>query len=65
MKSFLGLTGYYKRFIKGYANISRPLTDYLKKEGFVWNPEAIHSFQSLKLALLLAPVLALLDFDTI
>ena len=63
VRSFLGLTGYYRRFIKGYALLSKALTDLLRKDGFIWNPEAALSFHKLKSTLIIAPVLALPDFD--
>ena len=63
VRSFLGLTGHYRRFITGYATFCRPLTDLLKKNGFWWNPEAEQAFQALKTALMSALVLALPDFD--
>lgn len=63
LRSFLGLTGYYRRFIKDYAAICRPLHDLLKKNSFCWNASTQTSFEQLKEALCSSPVLALLDFQ--
>lgn len=62
LRGFLGLAGYYRRFIKSFGIISRPLTDLLKKEGFKWSPEATEAFNELKKALTQARVSTLLDF---
>jgi hypothetical protein len=64
LRSFLGLTGYYKRFIKHYGMISSPLTQLLKKGvPFLWTDQAQEAFQLLKQALLQGPVLTVPDFS--
>jgi hypothetical protein len=64
LRSFLGLSEYYRKFVKHYAIISKPLINLLKKSvPFVWTPDTETSFQTLKKALVIAPVLALPDFS--
>ena len=62
VRSFLGVTGYYRRFIPGYATIAKPLTGLTKKHAqFVWSDEHQKSFEALQKALIGKPVLKLPD----
>jgi hypothetical protein len=63
LRSFLGLTRYYRRFIKDYGVICRPLHDPLKKDSFTWTDTHTHAFSTLKSKMIAAPVLALPDFS--
>jgi hypothetical protein len=58
IKSFMGLAGYYRRFIKGFSKIGCPITTLHKKgANFMWKRECEERFQSLKHLLTHAPML--------
>ena len=70
VKSFVGLVGHYRCFIKGFAKIAAPLYDLTsgnnkdkKSEHIDLSPEALEAFDHLKAACLQAPILAFPDFD--
>ena len=69
VKSFVGLVGHYRRFVKGFAKIAAPLYDLTssdnkdkKLEHVNLSPEALEAFDCLKAACLQAPILAFPDF---
>lgn len=64
IKQFLGLTGYYRRFMENYSHIAKPLTQLLKKNiPFEWSTECQTAFMNLIEKLITAPVLQYPDFE--
>ena len=60
IRSFVGLAGYYRRFVKSFSTIAAPLTRLSRHDvGFQWSNECEESFQKLKTLLTSAPVLTL------
>jgi hypothetical protein len=64
VRSFLGLTNYFRRFVKNYSTIAAPLNGLLSKDiPFKWSPKCENAFISLKKALTTAPILAFPNFS--
>ena len=63
LRGFLGLIGYYRKFVQGYGQIATPLIALPKKDSFSWFEEAENSFVQLKLVVSNPTMLALLDFN--
>jgi hypothetical protein len=62
--SFLGLAGYYRRFIPNFSKIAKPVTKLLEKEAkFNWSPQCEEAYLTLKKLLTIAPVLAQPDIE--
>ena len=62
IRSFVGLAGYYRRFIKGSSKIVAPLTQLTRKDQhFAWTDRCEESFQELKKRLTSAPMLVIPD----
>lgn len=63
VRRFLGMAGWYQRYISNYSDIASPITDLLSnKTRFIWTPEAQIAFDALKTSLTTAPVLTHPDF---
>lgn len=64
IRAFLGLVGFYRRFIKNFSKIAKPITKLLQKEEpFLWNQDTTTAFEELRTALFKSPVLAFPDFS--
>jgi hypothetical protein len=64
IRYFLGLAGYYRRFIEGFSKISKPMMELLAKGNtFEWTPRRETSFQELKKRLTMAPVLTMPNME--
>ena len=64
LRETLGHTGYYRKFIKGYAVITAPMEKLLKKDAaFEWSQECQGSFDTLKAKMASAPILVFLDWN--
>ncbi|KAK1683765.1 hypothetical protein QYE76_044613 [Lolium multiflorum] len=62
VRAFLGLAGYYRRFVEGFSSIARPMTQLLKKDKkFEWTAKCEESFQQLKSRLTTSPILIMPD----
>lgn len=63
LRGLLGLTGFYRNFIRNYAFLAKPLATLLCKDAFEWNEDSQAAFDNLKLTMTHAPVLALPNFS--
>jgi hypothetical protein len=64
IRSFLGLAGYYRRFIEGFSKIFKPMTElFAKGKTFEWMPRREDNFQELKKRLTTTPVLTMPDME--
>jgi hypothetical protein len=64
IRSFLGLAGYYRRFIEGFSKLVKPMTSLLEKNAkFIWSDQCQASFEELKERLTTTPILVLPDLS--
>jgi hypothetical protein len=64
VRSFMGLAGYYRRFVEGFSRIANPITELQKKnKKFVWTEKCAEAFRRLKELLTTTPILKVPDMD--
>ena len=64
VKSFVGFCSFFRKFIKSFANIARPLTELSKKDTrFKWGPEQQNAFNTIRQKLIEAPILKFPDLS--
>jgi len=64
IRSFLGLTGYYRNYVRGYSRLASPLFELTKKDvAFVWNLDCQQAFDALKRTLVDVPIFVRPDFE--
>ena len=62
VRAFLGMAGFYRKFVKGFSSIASPLYEATTKQKLEWTPECQVAFQSLKVILTSDPILVFPDF---
>lgn len=63
LQGFIGLTSYYRQFVKNYGSLATPLTKLLQKDAFGWTAKVTQAFERLKHTMVTLPILALPDFS--
>ena len=63
LRGFIGICTYYRKFLKGFSQITSPLIDLTKKDAFQWHEGAEKAFQRMKEVISNCPILAFPDFS--
>ena len=66
IRSFMGMAGYYHRFVEGFSKVEKPITELQRKnKKFIWTEKCEEAFQRLKVLLMMAPILKVPDMEQI